>query len=580
MKRLIFTLTLLTTTSAFVYGQETTTEASKKLEQVIEEVENFEPYDRKQYPLGNFTDERFKASAEFADSRLRALNSINESGLTETERISLELLKFVLQDDVDAYRLKTHHNPIQADQGFHLSLNYRIRPLSSAKDARRYLYMLGAIPEYTRQHIALLQKGLEEGISQPKVIFKNYASTYDQHIVGVIDSSDFFSPLAQLPGVIPDELKDSIIIAGRILVRDSVIPSFKKIKKFFEEEYIPNTRDAIGVSDTPGGKEYYQNRINFFTTTEEYTAEDIHELGMEEVARIKAEMMKILEETGFEGSLAEFMEFLRTDPQFYATTGEELLKEARDIAKRIDAQLPAYFKTLPRRPYGVKKVPDAIAPIYTGGRYNPPSAPTQPGYYLVNTYKLNSRPLYVLPSLTAHEAVPGHHLQMALNSELGDSIPGFRKNLYLSAYGEGWALYTETLAGEMGIYTTPYERFGKLTYEMWRACRLVVDTGIHAFGWSRQEVVDFMTENTALSIHEINTETDRYIAWPGQAISYKMGELKIRELRALAEKELGENFDIREFHERILEQGTVTLPILEERIKAYIHQEKSANTTP
>lgn len=266
-----------------------------------------------------------------------------------------------------------------------------------------------------------------------------------------------------------------------------------------------------------------------------------------------------------------FIAFLRTDPQFYATSPEELLKHARNIAKKLDEQLPRYFKTLPRKPYGVAPVPDAIAPKYTGGRYvgtSPES--TDPGYYWVNTYNLPSRPLYVIPSLTAHEAVPGHHLQGALNNELPESIPQFRRNLYLSAYGEGWGLYTEYLAEAMGIYTTPYEHFGKLTYEMWRACRLVVDTGIHAFGWTREKAVAFMAENTALSLHEVNTEIDRYISWPGQALAYKIGELKIRELRKKAEQQLGNQFDIREFHEVILEKGTVTLPLLEERINQYI----------
>jgi uncharacterized protein (DUF885 family) len=267
--------------------------------------------------------------------------------------------------------------------------------------------------------------------------------------------------------------------------------------------------------------------------------------------------------------------FLRNDPQFYAKTPEELLKHARNIAKKLDEQLPRYFKTLPRKPYGVAPVPDAIAPKYTGGRYvgtSPES--TDPGYYWVNTFNLPSRPLYVIPSLTAHEAVPGHHLQGALNQELPKSIPQFRRNLYLSAYGEGWGLYTEFLANEMGIYTTPYEHFGKLTYEMWRACRLVVDTGMHVFDWTRQRAVEFMTENTALSIHEVNTEIDRYISWPGQALSYKIGELKIRELRKLAENELGSAFDIREFHEQILEKGTLTLPLLESRILNFIRKNK------
>ena len=282
-------------------------------------------------------------------------------------------------------------------------------------------------------------------------------------------------------------------------------------------------------------------------------------------------MEKIISELNFQGSFSDFLNFLRTDPQFYATSPKQLLMIARDMAKRADEQLPRFFKTLPRKPYGVAPVPDAIAPKYTTGRYVGTSKnSTDPGYYWVNTYDLSSRPLYVLPSLTVHEAVPGHHLQSSLNLELGDSIPQFRKDTYLSAYGEGWGLYCEFLAEEMGMYTTLYEQFGKLTYEMWRACRLVVDTGIHAKGWTREQVINYMAQNTALSIHEINTETDRYISWPGQALSYKIGEIKIRELRKKAEIELGSSFDIREFHEVVLEQGTVTLSILENRVNNYI----------
>jgi uncharacterized protein (DUF885 family) len=338
---------------------------------------------------------------------------------------------------------------------------------------------------------------------------------------------------------------------------------------------MPNTRSTIGVSETPKGSDYYQNRINYYTTSTQLTADDIHEVGLKEVARIKTEMKKIISEINFQGSFSEFLHFLRTDPQFYATSPDQLLMIARDMAKRADEQLPRFFKTLPRKPYGVAPVPDAIAPKYTTGRYvGTDKNSTDPGYYWVNTYDLPSRPLYVLPSLTVHEAVPGHHLQTSLNLELGDSIPQFRKDTYLSAYGEGWGLYCEFLAEEMGMYTTPYEQFGKLTYEMWRACRLVVDTGIHAQGWTRDEVINYMSENTALSIHEINTETDRYISWPGQALSYKIGELKIRELRSKAENKLGVNFDIRDFHEVILEQGTVTLSILEKRINNYIEENK------
>jgi uncharacterized protein (DUF885 family) len=296
---------------------------------------------------------------------------------------------------------------------------------------------------------------------------------------------------------------------------------------------------------------------------------------LQEVARIKAAMQTIIEELQFKGSFADFFNFLRTDSQFYATSPKELLMLARDMAKRVDAQLPKFFKTLPRKPYGVAPVPEAIAPKYTAGRYIGTSKnSTEPGYYWVNTFNLPSRTLYTLPALTVHEAVPGHHLQGSLNNELGDSIPQFRKDLYVSAYGEGWGLYSEFLADEMNMYTTAYEQFGKFTYEMWRACRLVVDTGIHAKGWSREQVVRYMSENTALSLHEINTETDRYISWPGQALSYKIGELKIRELRRKVEQELEDQFDIREFHEVILAQGTVTLAILEERVQQYINTQK------
>ncbi|MGB5555057.1 MAG: DUF885 domain-containing protein [Flavobacteriaceae bacterium] len=547
---------------------------STRLAQIIAEVEGFELYDQQEHPLGLFDAKLEQKDAEFASIQLARLDSLTNGQLSETENISLELLKFSLKNRVDEYDYEMYLNPIQSDQGFHLNLNYRVKPILDYEGAKAYLRTLNAIPKYTDQHLVLLQESLKQGISQPKIIFKGYESTYDEHIVEEYTQSSFYAPFQELPEVLTPQQKDSVLQEAKKAIELSVVPSFKRIKTFFEEEYIPNTREAIGISETPKGREFYQNRLNYYTTTDEYTADDIHNIGVMEVARIKSEMEEIIKEVGFKGSFSDFLTFLRTDDRFYATSGDELLKEARDIAKRIDAELPKYFITLPRSPYGVKKVPDAIAPKYTGGRYSGPSSDTQPGYYLVNTYKLKSRPLYVLPSLTAHEAVPGHHLQGSLNRELGDSIPDFRKNMYLSAYGEGWALYTEFLGNDMGIYRTPYEEFGKLTYEMWRACRLVVDTGIHAKGWSKQQVLDYMLSNTALSEHEVNTETDRYIAWPGQAISYKMGEIKIRELRKKAEEALGQNFDIRKFHEVILEQGTVTLPILEKRINKYIAETK------
>ena len=547
--------------------------SSQVLTSIVNEYQDHKGYDEQEFPLGLFTKKFYQSEADFAKTILTKLSEVSEIALSETEVISLKLLKFKLKDQIDYFTYERFLNPLLSDAGFHSNLNYIVRPLSSYKAAKNYLNKLNAIPVFVNQHFVNLREGLEKGVSQPKVIFNGYESTYEDHIIADFSDSYFYKPFKSLPENITQHQKDSILSAAKIAIENSVIPQFKRIKTFFEDEYLPKTRTSIGVSETPGGEEYYQNRINFYTTSTLYSAEDIHQIGLKEVARIKAEMLKIIKKLKFKGNFSAFLKFLRTDKQFYAKTSKELLMFARDIAKRADEQLPRFFKTLPRKPYGVAPVPDAIAPKYTGGRYVGTSKnSTNPGYYWVNTYDLPSRTLYTIPSLTVHEAVPGHHLQGALNNELGDSIPQFRRNLYLSAYGEGWGLYSEFLAEEMGVYTTPYEHFGKFTYEMWRACRLVVDTGIHAKGWTRDEVVDFMSANTALSIHEINTETDRYISWPGQALSYKIGEIKIRELREKAETELQTKFDIRAFHEVILEQGTVTLEILETRINNYIEK--------
>lgn len=552
------------------------TASSEALENLIKQYQDHEGYDEDTYPLGLYTKEYYKSEAEFAQETLGELSKIDKAHLTETESISAELLAFVLQDKIDYFAFEQYLNPLLSDAGFHSSLTYQVRPLANYFQVRAYLNKLNALPEFVNQHFKNLREGLEKGVSQPLIIFKGYESTYNDHIVENFEESFYYSPFKNLPNDLTENQKDSVLTVAKSVIKNIVTPEFKRIKTFFETEYFPKTRTALGVSETPNGKKFYQNRIDFYTTSTQYSAEDIHQIGLKEVARIKAEMKQIIKDLNFKGSFEDFFHFLRTDEQFYAKTPEELLMIARDMAKRADAQLPRFFKTLPRKPYGVAPVPDAIAPKYTTGRYIGTSKEsTNPGYYWVNTYNLPSRTLYTMPALTVHEAVPGHHLQGSLNNELGDSIPQFRKNLYLSAYGEGWGLYSEFLADEMGMYTTPYEQFGKLTYEMWRACRLVVDTGIHAKNWTREQVVDYMSSNTALSLHEINTETDRYISWPGQALSYKIGELKIRELRLKAETELGSKFNIRDFHEVILEQGTVTLAILENRINNYISKIKN-----
>jgi len=328
----------------------------------------------------------------------------------------------------------------------------------------------------------------------------------------------------------------------------------------------------------PNGEQYYANRAKHYTTTD-MSPEDIHALGLKEVQRIRAEMQAVVDKVNFDGSINDFIAFLREDPQFYAESAEALLKEASFIAKKMDAKLPQLFEYLPRTPYGVAPVPDSIAPKYTTGRYIHPSRDDQPGYYWVNTYALDKRPLYALPALTLHEAVPGHHLQISLAAELED-LPMVRRNTYISAFGEGWGLYSEFLGIEVGIYEDPYDDFGRLSYEMWRACRLVVDTGMHMMGWSRQQAVDFMMEdfmmeNTALSEHNVNTEIDRYISWPAQALSYKIGEIKIKALRQKAEQALGAKFDVRKFHRAVLENGSVPLFILEQHINSFIEEEKA-----
>ena len=540
------------------------------LEKIITEFQDHQPYKRSEYPLGLYTKEHYKKEADFAKNLLKDIGKLDDSKLSESQKISADLLKYDLKNTVKSYEFKAYLNPLLSDSGFHLSLNYQIRDLNNYAQVKAYLDKLNAIPEYVDQHFKLLREGLKQGINQPRVIFEGYENTYDSQIVDNYKNSYFYKPFKNLPPTLSEKQKDSVLDAAEKAITNNVIPEFKRIKKFFETEYLPNTRTVLGVSETPDGEEYYDYLLEYYTTLD-LSADEVHNIGLDEVKRINTEMKKVMTETGFQGTFAEFFEFLRTDEQFYAQTPEELLMFARDIAKRIDAKLPAYFTRLPRKPYGVAEVPAAIAPKYTTGRYIGASDETQPGYYWVNTYDLPSRPKYVLPSLTAHEAVPGHHLQISLNNELEEEIPEFRRNFYISAFGEGWGLYSEFLAEEMGIYRNPYEVFGKLTYEQWRACRLVVDTGIHAKGWTREQAVDFMKKNTALSIHEINTEVDRYISWPGQAVSYKIGELKIRELRRKAEEALGPDFDIRKFHEVILEEGVVTLPILEKRVMDYIN---------
>lgn len=553
-------------------------QTENELETILEEISAHEfltPKEKEEYPLGRYTEDDFKARAEFAKQMIAKLNKLDVSGMELTDQISVELMIYRLQEDIDEFKFQAYLNPILVDAGFHIG--FASRPnryrFSKKEDFEKYIRDLNAFPQYVQQHIDLMRKGLSLGIVQPKAILEGYEVTYDTHLVDNYEESPFYAPFKNLPQSLSDSEKAKLLNDGKNAVEKGALGGYQLVKEFFDKEYIPNAADETGVSHWPNGDEYYQVRANHFTTTT-MSVKEIHELGLREVERIKGEMEMVKEKAGFSGSRREFIEFLRTDPQFYPRTPQELLTFAAYLSKKADGRLPSLFNKLPRQPYTVEPVAPHLAPKYTGGRYSGASInSTRAGEYWVNTYDLPSRPLYVMPSLTLHEAVPGHHLQSALTQEL-DHLPSFRNNMYISAFGEGWGLYSEYLGIEMGMYDTPYEDFGRLTYEMWRACRLVVDPGIHAYGWKRQRVIDYLVENTALSIHECTTETDRYISWPGQALSYKIGDLKIKELRKKATEQLGDNFDIREFHAALLSEGTLTLPLMEKVIAAYILNKK------
>lgn len=513
--------------------------------------------------------------AEFWRSLLTDLETIPSEELSKTDRINRDIFRYILEDRIAQYEFDAHLIPFNAEGGFYNRLSYSLdrSRFNNREGFDAYHQRLRAFPQYIRDNIALLRLGIERGITAPRLIAENYQVLIQPFLESDMQDNLLYLPYEKMPDNIEEPVKDSIRREGAALIRDSIIDVYRHFDQFMKEEYLPASRNEVGIAGIAGGKAFYEQRVAYFTSLD-ISPEEVFQTGQREVARIRQEMESIIETVGFEGSFAEFLTFLRTDPQFYVTEPRALLEKASYWSKKIDGRLPAFFNTLPRLSYGVQPVPAAIAPNYTGGRYSPGSADNhRAGNYWVNTYKLESRPLYVLPALTLHEAVPGHHLQMSLAQEL-EAQPAFRSQTYLSAFGEGWALYAEWLGQEMGIYETPYEQFGRLTYEMWRACRLVVDVGLHYKGWSREKALEFLSSNTALSLHECNTEINRYIGWPGQAVSYKMGELKIRELRKKAEAALGEAFNIREFHDAILKNGSVPLFILEELVEDYIREKR------
>ncbi|TDR19343.1 DUF885 domain-containing protein [Marinicella litoralis] len=559
---------------------------SKKLHQILEQVVAVQTalspqtasYLGDQSKAGQLDD----VSAKFYQQQnaklqplLDQLNQLKVNKLDFQDQISLQMQKSFLQEIMADNRFRTYEMPITAEGSFHVQLAtmHRYASFQTVDDYNNHLSKMKQIPRVMQQHMDNMQAGLSRGFSQPKAIIQHYPDFVQTYIKDKAEESNFYQPFLNKPKHISSEQFTEFQQQAKTIINNAINPSYKKFKSFMADTYLPNAKDDIGAYSFPDGKAYYQQQIKAYTTLD-LTAEDIHQIGRSEVKRIRAEMENIIAELNFEGSFADFLLFLRTDPQFYATTAEDLLKAARDIAKRMDGKLPELFTRLPRQPYAVNPVPAGIAPNYTTGRYVPaPLDSTRPGQYWVNTYALDKRPLYNLEALTFHEAVPGHHLQGALTKELTD-LPKFRQHAYISAFGEGWGLYCEKLAKEVGFYQDPYAEFGRLTYEMWRAMRLVVDTGMHAMGMSREEAIKLMEDNTALSKHNVRTEIDRYIAWPAQALSYKLGEIKIWDLRHQAEAALGASFDIRTFHDTLLSSGSVPLDVLEQIVERYIIDNK------
>jgi len=521
--------------------------------------------------LGDVSEEAQARRYEFWRGIRSELDGVSCQRLDREDCINYRIFVKQMDNYLAAYETKSYLIPFNSDWGFYMELARlpEETDFGNLEDYRNYLGRLHRLPAIMDQYIALMRKGLELGITQPRVILDGRDEPIKAQIVASADQSPFFSPFQEIPESVAGGEKAELLSTAEKVISGEVIPAFQRLYDFFQQEYLPGARNSLGASELPDGERFYQAQIQLYVTVN-MTPEEIHRIGLEQVARIRVEMEAIIEEVDFEGDFAAFLDFLRSDPQFYAKTPKELLAHASYYAKKIDGRLPMLFGHLPRQPYGVAPVPEDIAPFYTAGRYVPaPLDAHRGGYYWVNTHALESRPLYAIPALTLHEGAPGHHTQGALAQEQEDRPP-FRRFDYISAYGEGWGLYSEKLGLEMDIYETPYEHFGRLTYEMWRACRLVIDTGIHAMGWTRKQALDFLASNTALSIHEITTEVDRYISWPAQALSYKLGEYTIWQLRARAEQELGEDFDVRDFHDFILSLGSVPLDVLSEETEIWI----------
>jgi uncharacterized protein (DUF885 family) len=501
--------------------------------------------------------------------------AIPRDSLPAADRVNYDIYGRQLQLAIEEVELGLHLMPITNREGFHTYYPelWQQVPLNNAEDYENYIARLRAFRPWVGQHVELMREGIRTGMVLPSISLQGIEGTLQPHIVADPTQSLLWTPFKEFPSGVPEADRARLAAAGREAIEQGVVAGYRDFLEFIQREYVPAGRTGIGASELPNGRALYAQRVRNYTTLD-VTPDQVHETGLREVARIRAQMDSLMRATGFNGTLAEFIQFLRTDPRFYVSTPEALMERTSLVLKRMDGELPRLFGRLPRMPYGIKPIPDYIAPRTTTAYYSRPAGDgTRAGTYWVNTYDLRSRPTYEIEALSFHEAVPGHHMQLALQQELED-LPQFRRFGSFTAFVEGWALYAEQLGYDVGFYTDPYSRFGQLTYEMWRACRLVVDTGMHWKGWTRQQAIDYMSENSALTVLNITNEVDRYIAWPGQALAYKTGQMKISELRGEAQRALGTRFDLRRFHDVVLGSGAVPLTVLETNVRAWIAEEQ------
>jgi uncharacterized protein (DUF885 family) len=514
-----------------------------------------------------------RREAEDRDA-LAKLRAIDRSGLSADDQLNYDTFAWGLEKSVERQKFREYLQPVGHQGGVQTADGMiEILPFRNVKDYRDWLARMAALPVLVDQSIALMQEGVRTGNVPPKVLMQRVPAQIAAQVVDDPAKSPFYRPFARFPEAISASDRASLQEDAQATIRDKVVPAYRKLQGYFNDDYLPKARDSIAATDLPDGKAYYDFLARYYTTTD-LSAAQIQEIGLKEVARIRGEMEKVKAETGFQGTMAEFFEYLRTDPKFFEKTPEALLERYRATAKRIDPELVKVFHVIPRQPYGVRPIPDNIAPDTTTAYYQPGADDgSRPGYYYVNLYKPETRPTWEMIPLTLHESVPGHHFQFARGLEMPNA-PMFRKTAYFVAYGEGWGLYAERLGYDMGLYDDPYDRMGQLAYDMWRAVRLVVDTGMHSQGWSRDRAIGYFMDNSPKTRQDVVNEIDRYIGTPGQALAYKIGQLKISELREKASRELGPKFDLRAYNDAVLETGSVPLDVLEKHIDAWIAGQK------